>query len=161
MHPKIYIGPLLICNNPIVQMKELIKTCPNLSCQLHGEESESIFCQDCGAKIGNAHRMTSRSKVDTFELMDSIKEVFVCIELRDDKEHINKNYLILNKKLKCINRNTTFYPNDAEFYQKLDLIQLDETQAMESELKAEIETIKKAYGAANVSSSWGMVNQII
>jgi hypothetical protein len=158
-----YLGPYIVCKTEIEDAKATMKSCTNVKCKTYKQErwGAKKFCDECGQKIGEIEISVKQNKVDTNVLSDELNEAMTVPsgDSFHDLTRDNKIDIWYGNRQDGIG--ISFDPKDEVMYEEFESntikVQIDD---FVKEYAKELEIIKNAYGAENVSVKWGLIHQI-
>lgn len=174
-HSSIYMGPLLICINPIIDTTVEIRSCPNTKCITYGRLATGEYCYKCGSEIKNVPHIEKKPKISNHSVIEKTNETFCPVDSYENGDK-NKVLIVPNKKIKELERETHLYPEDGGFFCDIyesdrfaeikfmrgnslkDVDILSEINYMVHHFSKEIDIIKELYGEENVTITWGILN---
>ena len=164
----VYVGPYVKCMNPLVDIEEGYNACTNPVCKLYKRELLGVgsvkgFCQGCGQPIGTLIRKKQKSKINPWEVRESINEQLanVCAESAEWVELILADEAKFDIWIPNVDRGNGEQFDPKSEYKYFDMTDHDivgDIDAFKTNFVKEIQTLVEAYGDANVRIRWGVFN---
>lgn len=154
---RVHVGAYLECRNEMYSSSIFVSCCTNRECRQYHKYSSGNFCPDCGSNIGTYEKPVKKSKVPTWDFIESIEESLFNPMTREDSSgridiYISNRHHPGDPKRKIIDGDTE------------DTVESISAENIKSEVDhfcqvhgKDIEEAKRLYGEESVSIRWGYV----
>lgn len=154
-----YIGPLLICQNEIIEKKESVRFCQNEECIMHEAkvwDTSTKFCCKCGSEILPIDIVVKRPRLNVQELAEELGETLclTCWNQQFSGRTEKGDVWIPNRK--GIPSILIIESRDVDIVELITPEQITHAiRIFEQQFQIEIAKLKEMYGNGEVS--WGCV----
>lgn len=152
-----YLGPYIEARNSQEDVIKQRRSCTNVKCKRRGDhiyDQAVKFCDQCGTAIGDVTYKEAAPKVSAWEIAEENKLSVMSTEYVNE---VPKGTDIFVGNIRSDGRKFSQNARESRMVEVTAQLIVDETVAFIKQYETGIAALKAAYGEANVSVKWGLV----